>query len=350
MFDVITFGSATFDIFLEEVPLKKIKSEEFLTGCGLCFPLGLKISVGQVSYFPGGGSVNTSITFSRQGLKTLAVFNLGKDALSREIGFQLKKEKVSFLEENFKEDYRVPISVILLSKDGSRTILHTKRRHSFDFSLLKKLPPSFWFYLAPFTGEGAKIKDKNFLIKLIKKAKKEKIFLANNPSIFDIKLYQEKPYLLKEFDVFILNQEEASLLTGVSFKKEKEIFKKLLALTRGIVIMTQGRKGAIVSDRKYLYRLSVFKEKKIKDRTGAGDGFGSGFVAFLAKTRKEVLEKILKGKKANQKIILEALRFASANATSIIEKVGAWSGALGKNWQKEKRFKNLKIKIESCGQ
>jgi ribokinase len=50
----------------------------------------------------------------------------------------------------------------------------------------------------------------------------------------------------------------------------------------------------------------------VVDRTGAGDAFGSGFVAWYA------LGKSLE----------EAITFASANATSVVTKVGATAGIL----------------------
>jgi len=68
---------------------------------------------------------------------------------------------------------------------------------------------------------------------------------------------------------------------------------------------------------------------KVVDRTGAGDAFGSGFVAALAKGL----------------AIEDALSLASANATSVVAQMGAKTGIL-----KTKRVKRMKLKVTEVGQ
>ena len=64
------------------------------------------------------------------------------------------------------------------------------------------------------------------------------------------------------------------------------------------------------------------------DRTGAGDAFGSGFVAGLIQASR----------------IEYAIRLGSANATSVVEYVGAKKGIVTKNdFEKSSRWKNFKI-------
>ena len=92
--------------------------------------------------------------------------------------------------------------------------------------------------------------------------------------------------------------------------------------------MTKGPKGVIVSNGKYIFQAGTFKERRYEDRTGAGDAFGSGFVAAWIRTNK----------------IEEAIRLGTANGTSIVEQLGAKNGILTKSeFLKDKRWKNLKI-------
>jgi sugar/nucleoside kinase (ribokinase family) len=65
MFDVITFGSATFDIFLKD---KKLGN--FLKKRVFQIPLGEKISLEKIEIYSGGGGMNSAITFANQKLKT----------------------------------------------------------------------------------------------------------------------------------------------------------------------------------------------------------------------------------------------------------------------------------------
>jgi sugar/nucleoside kinase (ribokinase family) len=121
--------------------------------------------------------------------------------------------------------------------------------------------------------------------------------------------------LLDQVDVFIVNEEEASHVTGIPYGKTSEIFKKLDQWVKGIVIMTKGPKGVEVSDGKTRWSAGILPLKKIADRTGAGDAFGSGFISALMKKPGDMEYAIL---------------FASANATGVLTEWGAENGLLKK--------------------
>ena len=132
--------------------------------------------------------------------------------------------------------------------------------------------------------------------------------------------------ILKKIDILLLNQEEASLLTGISYQKEKQIFKKLDELVPEIAIMTKGDRGAVVSGGNCLYRAGAPKVK-VAEKTGAGDAFGSGFLASYIKNQN----------------IEQALQLGIANSTSCIQKIGAKNGLLKKD-QSFKKARVLKTK------
>jgi len=129
--------------------------------------------------------------------------------------------------------------------------------------------------------------------------------------------------LLDKIDILIVNQEEASLLTQSDFKNEEEIFKKLDQLVKGIAVMTKGPEGVVVSDGKKIYSAGIPKSGLV-DRTGAGDAFSAAFVAGW-------IEK---------EDISYAIQLATANATSVVQKMGATNGLLKKGewgeWEKVK--------------
>ncbi len=346
MFDIISFGSATFDIFFKKAPYLVLKSNKFVNKKGVCFPFAQKVAIEEVKSFSGGGAVNTAVSFARQGLKVSAIFSLGQDPVSLSILEELKKEKIDFSLANIKKEFKPSISVIISLSSSERTILHSKRRRALPEGIIKKLPKTKWVYIGPFIGEGTKLKDEKFLLKLLKELKKRKVFIASNPSHFDLKLYKKHPEFLNYFDVFILNQEETSFLTGVEYKKEKELFKKLDDLVEGIVIMTRGKKGAVVSNGYWLWVVKSFKEKKAIDRTGAGDAFGAGFVAGLIKTQKKDPKCLARKDLCLPYLMADALKLASANATAVVEHLGAHTGALKKNDLKDSRWQNLLIKTK----
>jgi sugar/nucleoside kinase (ribokinase family) len=160
--------------------------------------------------------------------------------------------------------------------------------------------------------------------------KKKGAMIAMNPSKYYIENTEKLKRILREVNVVILNREEASYLTGVDYGNTRKIFKKFDELIEGIAIMTDGRQGSWASDGRYIYRAGIFSEKKLVDRTGAGDAFGSGFVAGLMR----------------KKDIHFALRLATANAASVVEHIGAQGGILRKNDLKAKRWQYLDLDIE----
>lgn len=329
MYDIITIGSATRDGFFVGIPFIYLKDRRFITGKGIGLPLGSKIRVPKVYFLTGGGATNTASTFARLGFKTLAIFRVGEDVSGKTIINEMIKEgiDVSFAQK----DYVLPTaySVIFLTKSGERTILSYKGCAEYLNSLeipFKKLK-SKWLFL------GSLGKEKNILKKIIIWAKKEKIKIAINPGKNELDFLKKNKKYLSFFDVFIVNQEEASYLTNIPFQREKEIFTKLDKLVKGIVVMTKGEKGATVSNGNYLFEAPSYSKKKPKDHTGAGDAFASGFVSVLMK-RNNFKEKTLK----------EAIAFASLNAHSVIQYIGAKPGIL-QRFIFPKSFKIKKIKI-----
>ncbi len=323
-FDVVTIGSITRDNFLEG-DFSVEKWSKAPSGKALVLPYGEKLEIRDVYLTMGGNSANASVTFARQGFRTACFGKVGDDLSGKEIHERLKKEGVRTLLAVSKEK-PTAYSVLLLEK-GERTILGY--HGASDTMTLRDIPwsklRSSWWYLS-LAGESDRL-----LKSLLGFAKKNGIKVAFNPSGHHIR-HKRKQIIsaLKDLSFLVLNRGEAADLVGMSFKKEKEVFKKLDRLTPGIVAVTDGTNGVTVSDGRFLYKAGIFKERKVIDRTGAGDAFGSGFVAGLMRRPGD---------------IRYAIRMASANSTSGIEKIGATEGLLTRNKFQERRWKNLPIKI-----
>ena len=353
MYDIITIGSATRDVFLTSPFFsaiggsasggKVLKYQKYLakigfkTGEAQCFALGSKIEIGPPILTTGGGATNAATAFSRQGLKTATLIKIGKDESGEAVLNELKKEKITpfaVIEKNFPTAY----STILLAPSGERTIL--VHRGASENLKIQEIPfeklKSQWVYISP-----GKISFE-VIEKIFNHFSKNKTLIAFNPSGYFIEMGVKKlKPLLAKSKVVILNREETARLTSVDYQKEKEIFKKLDEFTPGIAAMTDAEKGVLVSDGFRIYQAGIFKEKSVIDRTGAGDAFASGFVAGLIQ-KKEKCEKGL----CRPYNIEYAIRLGSANATSVIEKIGAKEGILAKKeFENNKRWKNLTIKI-----
>lgn len=329
VFDVMTIGSATRDGFFEGIDFLSVEGKCFITNKGVCLPLGAKIKVPQVHFLTGGSATNTAVGFARQGLKTAVICRVGNDISGKTIIEEMKKEDIDI--QFVQKDYIQPTaySVIFLTSKGERTILSYKgcTEKLAGCEIPWRKIKTHWFCI------GSLGKEKNILKEIIEFAVSKNIKLAINPGWQELEWLKKNPKWLDKFEIFVCNQEEAAYFTDIPYNKEKKIFKKLDDLVKGIVVMTKGEKGVSVSNGKYLWKAGVFKKKKIRDTTGAGDAFTSAFVATFIKRRK-----------ISEKLIKEAIRVGSANACSVIEHIGAKPGILYKKDLKKSRFQHLKIK------
>lgn len=260
-FDVVTFGSAVVDVFVNTEVAEK---HGFMH-----YPVGEKILVKDLRFDIGGAGTNTAVSFSRLGFKTGCISELGGDENGKKIFNLLKKEKIQFLGKVVKNELS-GYSVILDSKGGDRTIL-TYKGASDEVSLndIKKFKTK-WLYLSSLLGKSFETQKKLALI-----LKKRGTKIAFNPSSYLIKK-ENLSSLLKICDILILNKQEAQMLTG----KKNDLLENLYKLIskQGIVVITDKNKMITCYDGHNRYFLIPNKVKVI-ERTGAGDAFASGFVA-----------------------------------------------------------------------
>ncbi len=330
-FDVLTIGTATRDVFLQSELFKSFKDEHFNSQSGFptgeaeCFSFGSKIEISIPIFTTGGGATNAATTFARHGFQTASAIAIGKDDAAKAILAEFKREGIKPVITRVK-DKGTAYSTILLSTSGERTILvYRGAADLIKSTSLKTIKPK-WVYVAPGGIEIKKIK------KIVDALKLNGAQFAMNPSGFYLKqgLKTMAP-ILENLEVVILNREEAALLTGIAYEDAAGIFKKMDEFIKGIVVMTDGPRGVLVADGKNIYKAGIFKEEKLVDRTGAGDAFGSGFLAGLMM----------------HKDIQYAIRLGSANATSVVEKIGAKAGILHKEeLEKSLRWQNLEVSTE----
>lgn len=325
MFDVITFGSATLDIFLEPGRGEVREEKRFKTGRGLCFPFSSKVDVRDMDYETGGGGTNTAASLSRFGLKTVYRGSIGRDFAGSEVLKDLRRFGVEegLVEE--KERLATNLSVIF-SLEGERTVFVWREASEAiaEETLSRERLEAEWFYLAPLSGRARRT-----FGPLTNLAQEKGIKVLANPGNSQIGIGVEnlKP-ILDRIDILLLNREEASLLTGIPYDKEKEVFQRLDRLVKGLAIMTKGEQGAVASDGKHLWKAEALPAEVV-EKTGAGDSFGAGFLSgFMEKG--EVGYGLQKG---------------IANSAACIGRRGAKEGLLGEG----EDFERTKIEKVSLG-
>ena len=160
-----------------------------------------------------------------------------------------------------------------------------------------------WLYVTTLRG------DLDTLERFFKHAKEIDAKIMFNPGVKELEHSDELLRLFRYVDILNVNKSEASqLVPGMTLT---ELLYHLEGYVETVII-TDGQMGGIAKSGKEAYRFGVYEDTKVKDTTGAGDAFGSGFLAHLAAGRS----------------FRNSLVFASANSTAVVSKLGANKGLL----------------------
>lgn len=326
MYDIITVGSATTDVFIQ-TDEANIVSVEALGGkrSFMSYPYGAKTEISDFKMSPGGGAVNTACNFANLGFKTSVAIKTGDDDIKAAINARLEEYGVSTECAVAEKDVITGFSVILVSFKGDRTVLAHRgpnadlKEEDMNYDEIKKAK---WIYIAPLNGNSTEILDE-----LSDFAAQNGVKVAINIGTSSIK--KGKEYLnkiLSTAKIVVMNAEEASMLTGISvrpdtkdikFSKEhihpdiRKMLEVLKSTNVGIVVITDGNEGAYAYDGKTFFKAPEFPAT-VTSTLGAGDAFASTFVATYEKTGD----------------IEKSLCFASVNAASVVEHFNAHDGLL----------------------
>lgn len=337
MYDFITIGSATQDVFIQSdvasiVTVSQLaKKSEFMS-----FPYGAKTEIADFSKALGGGAVNTASNFANLGFKTSTIIKLGNDELNNIIKLKLAKSGIDIMNIIDSDKHLTGFSIILVSFQGDRTVLAHRGANAHvhekevNFDAIKN---SRWVYVSPLSGDSNKILDKiaNF-------CEENKINLCINAGTTALKKgakYFSK--ILKTATIVVMNKEEAALVTKIEVrpdtKEEKfslmeihpdivDMLKVLRGDTDTLVAITDGKHGVYCYDGKHIYICPIFPAT-VASTLGAGDAFSSTFCAAIDKF--------------DWNIGL-ALQYASINSASVCTNFGAQEGFLTFD-EMEKRLK-----------
>ncbi|HOI60032.1 MAG TPA: carbohydrate kinase family protein [Candidatus Pacearchaeota archaeon] len=304
-YDIITFGSATWDIYVSPEKMKIISSNDFISGRAIAFNLGSKINLKRTQFSIGGGGINSAFTFKRQGFKVAYLGCVGDDVMGNQIIERLKKVKIDtkLIQKTDKASTNCSIIYNILGED--RTIMNYRGASEYLNNI--KFKKSKWYYIAPLSGKIAKLTQD-----IVDFAHDNNIKIAFNPGNSQLTLPQKKlQKIINKVDVLILNQEEASILTKIDYNEEEKIIERLKDIHKGITVMTKGDRGVTIINDNNIYK-KASKAVKAIDKTGAGDAFGSAFVSGLIKFND----------------IQKAMDLGLRNSISCIKKQGSTNGLL----------------------
>lgn len=307
--DITSVGGATFDVFVSapHTTVANASGKHLIQ-----FPLGAKVKVESVTQSCGGGAANTSVGFSRLGLRARLCTVIASDQWGEAIVRALMREGVLLDAAIVVEGEVSSFSIIFRdSATGERTILYVPsvsqhlREPLFPKDLIGQ---SRWLFLNHLADVSSSILDA--CCTLVKKP--SGLRFAWNPGGSQLRDGYRAPVvsaLLRETNILFLNREEAFLFLHVDSMQEA----CRLAAKAGVrfLCMTDGAKGAVLSDGKSMYCCGA-ANVPVVDTTGAGDAFASGVTWAIAR----------------ELDLRTALKAGILDAASVIGAVGAQAGLL----------------------
>ncbi len=352
---VVTLGSAMYDLFIDYPFVERITQQE---QSYVALPEGKKMEVERVTASLGGGASNSAVSFIRFGFDVSLCAKIGNDAASDFIIDGLVREGVH-TEGVITSDVGTGTSYIVLSPSGDHAILVYRGANlllSHEDVSHDIIAQADLLYITSLTGSTSAL-----LPRITQEAANNNIRVAVNPGTSQLTrdidtLIQS----LSHIEILILNSYEAHLLkvglksaqqlqlkTCKACAHEPELLKSACehallqlidfvtavhALGTRVVVVTNGAQGVYVSDSNNLYYHPSIPTDVISS-VGAGDAFGSAFVAL----------------QAIGKSIPESLYAGLCNSSSVLQYMNAQDGLLTLDEMKKrlKNFDEIILKIYS---
>lgn len=307
--DVMCIGDIVTDAFIKLIDNEAVtyQNEE---GKWLAMKFGTKLPFDHVEILEAvGNAANAAVAFSRLGLQTSFVTNVGGDEAGRGMIRTLQKEGIDDRFVRINGSKNSNYHYVLWYKE-ERTILIKHEEYDYHWPSMKPAELPEWVYFSSISEKAVEYHDHvaDWL------DANPDIKLAFQPGTFQMEAGTERlQRIYARSEVVIMNREEAVFVTGGDYNNLHDLMDRLHGLGVKIVVITDGPDGAYASDGHQRLQMPLYPDPAPpKERTGAGDAFASTFVAALAKGNN----------------IEGALQWAPINSMSVVQQTGAQTGLL----------------------
>jgi len=302
MLDLLTVGDIKLDTFIV-VPDASVLCALHTPECKMCIAYGKKIPVTAMSSEIAGSAPNVAVGVAKFQKKTGVVSIMGDDDIFVHAKSFLKKSKVNTTHVLAKPGTHSSAATILTYKgESTQFVDHVNA----EYRLPNTIKRAEWIHISEL-GEGYE----KLYADAVAAKKHHGTHISANPG--SVQIAEQKSalfHLLRVTDILFVNMSEAHALLHIQKEEHiRGIMSGLRNLGPAVVVLTDGTQGAYAFDGTTLTFAPVFPGDRI-EATGAGDAFTSGFLGA-----------ILHGLPLD-----DALRFGSANATSVIAYVGPTAG------------------------
>ena len=310
---VCVIGGATWDVFFTTTQADLIKDGRRDAKPVLAFPYGGKVDAADIMYGFGGGAANVAIGLANLGVRADIVTRIGQDWRGAEIIKNLHRSGVGTKQVQKDRQEKTALAFIVTAGQGRDHVAFVARGASANLNTPSKLSNRYqWCYFTAMTAKNWYVR----LEKLFRSFSRQGGKIFWNPGAAQLSQPHKLVSLLPYVTVLDVNKDEATLLLDKLRRKHTQSVSSLImslrALGPKLVLITCGNKGAYLADSKQIRYQPVYNVKPI-NTTGAGDAFGSGFLAGY----------ITSG--SNLKV---AMQWGMLNSNAVIMQVGAQKGLL----------------------
>ncbi len=314
---ILCMGSAGKDIFFPTDQGQIIETPEDLTSQKkIAFELGAKYKIEKRYESLGGCAANVAVGLAKLKLDSYCVSQIGDDNIGDWIRKELQEQQVNIDLVSTSAESKSDMSAIIVDKvSGERTIFSNKNSSGKMNLNEEKIKTAEWIFLGDIHGRWEEQMETIFQL-----AKDNQKHIVFNPR--EVHIHNDPAEIIEAIPlcelVFVNKDEAIEIVSNMhldvslkTMKNEKFLLKKLTELEPKVVVLTNGKQGAWVSNGKSIFYAPAEKTKAV-DSTGAGDSFLVGFLtAYL-----------------QQKNLSECLQWGIANSAEVVQHYGAIEGLL----------------------
>ncbi len=300
MFDIVTLGAATLDVFL--------KSTKFSLNDGSLDILnaGAKSDVEEAAVATGGAATNTAVGFARMGFSVACICEVGTDFAGDVVLQDLKQEGVDTSLTISERSEQTAVAALLIAQDGGRTALVYRgasrmiTTDDIDWNTLQ----TKWMHLST-------VGNIDLIARAMSFCKQRGVKLSWNPGNWEIERIASgelKPDW-SAVEVLCVNREEMEKLTGLDLTTDGVWNGNWSFIGPKIVVVTDGKQGGKYFAEGRLKTYTIEPGKTIQE-TGAGDAFITGFLCGQLSGR----------------IVEDCIELGKKSAASVVQHMGAKKG------------------------
>jgi ribokinase len=343
--NILTIGGATQDVFIHYHGAETIELHSGeITRNFLLLPEGAKLEVEKITYASGGGATNSAVSFKRLGFNVASFFKCGAGHHGEFLLQELQQAAIDISSAIITAEQKTGISYIIPLPGGDRTIFAfrganaTIRQEEVPWD---KISWADCLYITSLSGKSSEL-----LPAICARAQQEQKLVAHNPGISQLAAGAEMLcQALADIDILIVNSQEAQQLMASLIQTNRlhegtchelmtahahapellcshivyqnicfnliDFFVEIRKWGPQLIVVTNGAEGVYVSTSESLY-FHPSLPVNLVNTLGAGDAFGSAFVAALSQNLS----------------VPQALVHGIINSTSVISHLDAKQGLL----------------------